>query len=780
MTENFQGTIGNTLSESTPWWPEADHGPTGAPNVIVVVLDDVGYAQFGCYGSDIATPTFDRLAAGGLRYSNFHTTALCSPTRAALLSGRNHHSNSMARIIELASGFPGYNSHIPHENGFLSEILRDAGYATFALGKWHLAPATQTAAGSPKDKWPLGRGFERFYGFLGGETDQFAPDLVRDNSHVPPPRTPEEGYHLTEDITDEAIGYLADLRGSMQRRPFFMWFAPGACHAPHQAPDSYIDAYRGHFDQGWDLWREQVFARQLASGLVPEGTQLSSRPSWVPAWDSLSADEQRLAARMMEVYAGFLTHTDAQVGRLLDYVERLGEADNTIVIVLSDNGASAEGGAAGSFNELYFFNFVPEHLNENLRRIDELGGPRANNHYPWGWAWAGNTPLKRFKRDTHEGGVTDPLIISWPAAIASPGTTPRRYVHAIDLMPTLLELIGIESPRSIAGVQQSEIEGTSFADTLLAGGGAGGGEAGGTGGGGAGEAEPPRTQYYEMIGSRALYHDGWKAVTFHPPQIANYEGISAATFDDDRWELYHVAEDFSECHDLAESEPDKLAELQELWWREAKRFNVLPLNNEPGVHGDGRYKRMAYRYHGRVGPLSEAIAPNLKNREWTIEADLRLNRRDPSSPVAGVIAAHGSHAGGWVLFVHDDRLMFTYNYLDTERSTATAEVALPATDVTVRANFVRDPFGAGGTVELFYGDVPVGSALVAATTPLTYGTAGFTIGFLPSSPIDHRLSARAELDPEVLGEVRFELRGVDPIRDSMAPPIDNRVDLATQ
>ena len=757
MTENFQGTIGNTLSESTPWWPEADHGPTGAPNVIVVVLDDVGYAQFGCYGSDIATPTFDRLAAGGLRYSNFHTTALCSPTRAALLSGRNHHSNSMARIIELASGFPGYNSHIPHENGFLSEILRDAGYATFALGKWHLAPATQTAAGSPKDKWPLGRGFERFYGFLGGETDQFAPDLVRDNSHVPPPRTPEEGYHLTEDITDEAIGYLADLRGSMQRRPFFMWFAPGACHAPHQAPDSYIDAYRGHFDQGWDLWREQVFARQLASGLVPEGTQLSSRPAWVPAWDSLSADEQRLAARMMEVYAGFLTHTDAQVGRLLDYVERLGEADNTIVIVLSDNGASAEGGAAGSFNELYFFNFVPEHLNENLRRIDELGGPRANNHYPWGWAWAGNTPLKRFKRDTHEGGVCDPFVLHWPARLGRPGETRHQYAHAIDIAPTLLDLIGIEPPAEINGVPQSPHDGVSIAATLTDG----------------AAPEVHHTQYYEMLGSRAIYHDGWKAVVFHPPAMMAYDGSdSRRPFDDDIWELYHVAEDFSECHDVAADHPGRLKELQELWWQEAERHQVLPLNNQPGKYGDTRFRRERYVYLPGTSSIPENMAPNLRNRAFTISAALDV---PADGPCEGIIVGHGGHSGGYALYLKGRRLHYVNNLLGATITTVSAEVELPAGEVLVSAEFT--PTGRfQGEIQLRYGDVPVGRGAIPMTTPLTYGVDPFAIGFQRMTPIGRDLDGRAEITPGVLHSVVVEPHG----RAWRDPEGEARAALSTQ
>ncbi len=757
MAQLFKGQIGQTFSDSQSWWPPLDLPPAGAPNVIVVLLDDVGYAQFGAYGSDIATPTFDRLASEGRRYANFHTTALCSPTRACLLTGRNHHSNGMARVVELASGFPGYNATIPKENGFLSEILRSNGYATFAVGKWHLTPATEMAAGSPRDKWPLGRGFDRYYGFMGGETDQYHPELVSDNHPVEPPLAPDDGYHLTEDLTDHAIRYLADLRGAAPATPFLLWFAPGACHAPHQAPAGYIESYRGHFDKGWDTWREEVFARQLASGLLPVGTQLSERPSWVPAWDTLSPDERRLAARLMEVFAGFLTHTDAQVARLLDFVDELGESENTIVIVMSDNGASAEGGARGSFNEQYFFNFIPESLEENLERIDDLGTPKANNHYPWGWAWAGNTPLKRFKRDTHEGGVADPLIVHWPSRLGTGGGTRHQYVHAIDLLPTLLELIGIESPDSISGVEQSPIEGVSFASTL----------------------EDPvapathTTQYYEMLGSRALYHDGWKAVVFHTPPFIAYDGSDTSKpFDEDVWELYHVAEDFSEVDDLATSHPAKLEELKELWWVEAAKYQVLPLNNQPGRFGDPRYRRNRHEFLGPVGPLAEALAPNLKNRSFVIQADLAP---DPGRSLSGVIVAHGSHAGGYVLFIDEGRLRFTYNYVATQITTTTAEVTVPSEPLTVRVIFTRT--GAGGDVELFYGDVPVGNGRIPVTTPLTYGTPGFAVGFQPAGPIHPGFIGRGELSPTILRRVVVEASGRDPIRDAL---VESRVDLATQ
>jgi arylsulfatase A-like enzyme len=759
MAKRFEGTIGRTFDDSEAWWPPRERAPDGAPNIVMVLLDDVGYAQFGCYGSDIATPTFDRLAAGGLRYSNFHTTALCSPTRACLMTGRNHHANGMARIVEFPSGFPGYDATIPPDNGFLSQILLGQGYATFALGKWHLAPATEMSAGGPRRHWPLRRGFERFYGFLAGETDQYQPDLVHDNHQVRPPRTPDEGYHLTEDLADHAVDYLKDLRAYDPDKPFFMYFAPGACHAPHQAPASFIEPYRGCFDQGWDAWRDGVYARQVESGLLPAGTELSERPSWVPAWSSLGADERRLYARMMEVYAGFLTHTDAQVGRVLDFVDRLGETDNTIVLVMSDNGASAEGGVGGTFNELYFFNFVPESMEENLRRIDDLGTPRANNHYPWGWAWAGNTPLKRFKRDTHEGGVCDPLVISWPARLAGAGPLRNRdqYVHAIDVLPTLLDVIGIAAPAEIDGVPQTPFAGVTFAHTL-------------------GEPGAPtlhHLQYYEMLGSRALYHDGWKAVVFHPPALMAYDGSNARrSFDDDVWELYHVAEDFSECHDVADQYPDKLAELQALWWEEAERNLVLPLNNQPGRFGDRRFRRERHVFHAGVSSIPETVAPNLRNRRFQILATLDI---PADGPCDGLIVGHGGHSGGYALYIAGRRLHYVNNLLGAQYTTVSASVELPAGPVLARATFT--PTGRfQGDLELWYGDVAVGSGHLAMTTPVSYGVDPFCVGAQRMTPIAPVLRGDAAIPDGVLDHVVIETEG----RAYRDPEGEARAALATQ
>ena len=752
----FTGVAGRTFEESTASWPPLPRAPEAAPNVVIVLLDDVGYAQFGCFGSDIATPTFDRLAAEGLRYSNFHTTALCSPTRACLLTGRNHHRSGMGRIVEFASGFPGYHATMPKSNGFLSEVLSENGYSTFAVGKWHLAPATEMAMGAPRGRWPLGRGFDRFYGFLGGETDQYHPDLVHDNHQIDPPYSVEEGYHLSEDLADRAIGYLADLRAYSPERPFLLYFALGACHAPHHVPPSYRDRYRGRFDLGWDRWREEVFARQQASGLLPPGTQLSERPDWVAAWDSLGEDERRLYARMMEVFAGFLEHTDAQVGRVLDFIESLGELDNTIVMVMSDNGASAEGGPRGSFNENYFFNLVPESLEENLRRIDDLGGPDAHNHYPWGWAWAGNTPLKRWKRETHEGGVTDPLVVWWPRGLGQPGEVRHQFVHAIDVMPTLLDIIGIEPPAQLAGVEQQPLDGASFRATFSD----------------AAAPSPRSTQYYEMLGCRAIYDDGWKAVTFHPMLGFNYDGSDPMVpFDEDVWELYHVAEDFAETVDLAAAEPDRLRRMIDLWWSEAERNQALPLNNQPGRFPDRRHRRDRYEYQAGIGVLPASLAPNLRNRGFRITAELDV----PAQGGDGVIMSHGGGAGGYALYLQDRRLHWTYNWLGAQVTTISSEEPLPAGRVDVEMTFT--PTGRfQGDVVLARDGAPIGKGHVPTTTPVTYGLVGFTVGYQRGTAVSPTYDPPFVLPKGVLRSVVIEPDGLD-YRD---PPAEERAGVAMQ
>ncbi len=420
----FPGVIGRTTAESSPAWPRPLRADAGSPNVLIIVLDDVGFGQLGCYGSPIATPNFDSLAAGGLLYTNMHTTALCSPSRSCIITGRNHHANAMASINEAATGYPGYNGSMPFENGFLSEMLQQRGYSTYLVGKYHLLPSEFESPAGPFDRWPLGRGFERFYGFLGGDTSQWYPDLIYDNHQVEPPRTPDEGYHLTEDLADKAIQFIADTKQVAPNKPFYLHFCPGAAHAPHHVAKEWADRYTGQFDDGWDAFRERVFARQKELGVMPADAELSRHDPDVPDWESLSPDARRLAVRLMEVFAGFLSHTDQQLGRILDFLKETGQFDNTLIMVVSDNGASAEGGPTGTTNELQFFNNAPEPLEDSLRAIDELGGPTTFNHYPWGWTWAGNTPFRRWKRETYRGGSSDPFLVSWPNGIQARGRSP--------------------------------------------------------------------------------------------------------------------------------------------------------------------------------------------------------------------------------------------------------------------------------------------------------------------------------------------------------------------
>jgi arylsulfatase A-like enzyme len=706
MPEEFNGVIGRTVAESTPWWPEPVRAPEGSPNVLYIVLDDVGFGQISCFGGLCETPNIDRLAANGLRYRNFHTTALCSPTRTCLLTGRNHHSNGMASIVENASGFPGYNGEIPFSNGFLSEMLVPRGYAAYAVGKWHLTPHFEMNMAARKDRWPLGRGFERFYGFLGGDTNQWDPELVYDNHQIVPPRTAAEGYHLTEDLADRAIEFVTDLKNAAPDKPFFLYFCTGAGHAPHHAPREWIEKYRGKFDDGWDAAREKIFASQLKMGIVPPGTDLTPRPAWIPAWDTLTPDERRLYARMMEVFAGFISHTDHQIGRLLDFLREIGQLDNTLTTVISDNGASAEGGPHGSLNEANFFNRVPESVEENLAKIDELGGPNTFNHYPYGWAWAGNTPFQRWKREVHEGGVADPCVVHWPAGNKAKGEVRGQYVHATDVTPTVLDVLKVDPPREIHGVQQSGLHGASFAHTFA-------------------ESEAPgrhETQYYEMLGNRAIYDRGWKLVTYHGTEGMIYDGVTdpSKPFDDDRWELYHVAEDYSEAHDLAAEYPEKVRELELLWWAEAGRYNVLPLDARSIGRALGRPRLSARRrrfvYYPHGAPIEAAAAVNVKNRSHSITAQV-LTGGD------GVLLSSGGRFGGYSLYVKDGFLSYAYNFLGKDRHVVSSTERVPDGPCDLAFSFEKtgqQPFGAGGIARLYINGKQVGEGNIARTVPFLF------------------------------------------------------------
>ena len=731
MTTEFGGRIGSTWRDSEPWWPPEPAPPAGSPNIVLIVLDDVGYAQLGCYGSDIETPVIDGLAASGVRLANFHTTALCSPTRVCLLTGRNHHRSGMGRIADLAIGYPGYWGKPPRENGYLPEVLRAAGYASYAVGKWHLSPEDETSMAASRATWPLARGFERWYGFHGGETHQFVPALYYDNHAVRPPRSVQEGYHLTEDIADRAIEFVGDLRAVDAAKPFFLYFATGACHSPHQPPRRWLERYRGRFDLGWDAWREEVFARQLASGLLPAGTALSPRPPWVPPWNTLTAREQAVGARFMECFGGFLSHTDEQIGRLLAFLRERGELHNTLVCLVSDNGASSEGGAEGSINDVRLVNIDPASPDEMFARIDEIGGPLTHNNYPWGWTMAGNTPFKRWKREVHEGGVADPCIISWPRGtelgLVAAGAIRHQFAHAIDVAPTLTELAGIPVPDQIDGIAQTPVDGISFAYLLPAG----------------AESEPGRhqTQYFEMLGSRAIYHRGWKAVTFHPVGPLYDDQNPNAPFEDDVWELYHVATDLSECRDLAQQEPGLLAELIELWWAEARRNQVLPLDNRPLwslVHPkpDHREPRDEFRYHQGGAPVPEAVAVNVRNRSHVITVDLTVPAAAAASGAAsaaltdGVLLALGSVLGGWSLHIIGGRLRYVHNLYGKERHVVESGEIITPGEHRVEYAFSKDD-GLGGTGVLRCDGREVGSGVIPRFTPASFnGTGvGLTCGY---------------------------------------------------
>jgi len=713
----FHGRIGNDWRDSEPWWPQVPSPPVGAPNVVLIVLDDVGFAQLGCYGSDMTTPVVDSLAAEGIRLTNFHTTALCSPTRVCLLTGRNHHRSGMGRVADLAIGFPGYWGTPPRENGYLSEILQANGYATYAIGKWHLSPEDETNMAGPRSTWPLGRGFDRWYGFHGGETHQFMPALYHDNHTVRPPRSAEDGYHLSADLADRAIEFLGDLRAVDVDKPYFLYFCTGACHSPHHAPREWIERYRGHFAQGWDRWREETYARQLELGVIPEGTALSLRPPWVPAWDTLSDRERVLAERFMECFAAYLSYTDEQIGRLLTFVADLDDVDNTVVMVVSDNGASSEGGKEGTINEGRLSNFDASGVGEMYQRLEEIGGPLSHNNYPWGWTMAGNTPFRRWKREVHEGGIADPCIVRLPpgARGAIGDGVRRQFTHAIDVLPTVLDLIGVQAPETIGGIAQSHLDGTSFAYLL--------------GEGGADEPGRHITQHSEMLGSRAIYHDGWKAVTFHPVGPLYDDGLSVnAPFEEDVWELYHVDEDPSEVNELASVYPERLAEMVERWWNEARRNDVLPLDNrvmEAIAHPkpDHRRPRDTFRYFQGGAPVPESVAVRLCNRSHMISVTVDV----PEATVAnGVLIALGCALGGWSLHMVDGQPRYVHNLYGRTRHAIQSNEVMSSGRHTVQLTFEPDGSGGGPAALQLDGKV-VAEGPIDRFTPAVFNEVGIGV-----------------------------------------------------
>jgi arylsulfatase A-like enzyme len=732
----FPGVIGRTAEESSPAWPAPVRARKHAPNVLMIVLDDTGFGNLGCYGSPIETPSFDAIAENGLRYNNMHTTALCSPSRSCILTGRNHHANGMACITELATGYPGYDGVMPFENGLLSEMLVEQGYSTLMVGKWHLTPSNQETAAGPYDRWPLGRGFQRFYGFLGGDTSQWYPDLVYDNHQVEPPRKPEEGYHLSEDLVDKAISFIADTKQADPNKPFYLHLCFGATHAPHHVAKEWADRYKGVFDDGWDAYREKTFARQKQLGIVPADAELSRHDPDVPDWDALPAPARQLAARMMEVYAGFLSHTDHQVGRLLEFLTKQGELDNTLIMVISDNGASAEGGPTGTTNEAQFFNNAQEPIEESLKLIDEIGGPKHFNHYPWGWTWAGNTPFRRWKRETYRGGACDPFIVSWPEGIKSKGEVRPHYAHIIDMVPTVLDLLGLEPPAAIRGVSQAPLHGVSFAHTL---------------------DDPAaqthhHTQYFEMLGHRAIYHDGWRAVCPWPgPSFTEAgkgfgEPISSdtlSTLDATGWELYHVDEDFAETHNVAADNRARLIAMIGTWYVEAGKYGVMPID------GSGLARMMAekplialprdrYTYVPNTQSVPNFAAPKVLNRPHSITADVEI----PEHGAEGVLLSQGTAAGGYTFFIKDGKLRYVHNYVGRQLLGVESDSTVPTGKHQLRFEFeptgppdLAKGKGAPGRMQLYIDGALVGNADAALTTPFMFNPGALTCGANPGSPV---------------------------------------------
>ena len=732
----FSGVIGRTVEESTPAWPRPLRAVPGAPNVVIIVLDDTGFGQLGCYGSPIATPNIDALAAGGLRYNNMHTTALCSPSRSCVITGRNHHANATAAINELATGYPGYNGQIPFENGFLSEMLQQHGYSTYLIGKYHLMPSEYESAAGPFDRWPLSRGFERFYGFLGGDTSQWTPDLIYDNHQVEPPRSPEDGYHLTEDLTDKAIEFIADAKQVAPHKPFYLHFCPGATHAPHHVPKEWADRYKGQFDDGWDAYRERVFARQKELGVMPADTELSRHDPDVPEWESLSDDARRLACRLMEVFAGFLSHTDHHVGRLISFLEETGELENTIVMLVSDNGASAEGGPTGTTNELQFFNNAPEPLQDSVNAIDELGGPTTFNHYPWGWTWAGNTPFRRWKRETYRGGACDPFVVHWPKGITAKGELRSQYAHIIDIVPTILESLGIDPPATIRGVTQSAIHGVSFAHTFDE----------------AAAETRHGTQYFEMFGHRAIDHDGWRAVCPWPGASFAEAGKpfgtpitreTLAELDANGWELYHVAEDPAENHNLAAEHRDKLIEMIATWYVQAGKYDVLPVDGSAVDRLMTERPQIAeprdqYIYRPDTQTVPYFVGPKVLNRPHSITADAEI----PTDGAEGVLLCQGSAVGGWTFYMLDGRLHYVHNYVRRASYRVSSPDPIPEGRHELRFEFeptgapdIPNGKGAPGRAQLYIDGTLLAETDMPITTPVALNPGGLTCGANPGSPV---------------------------------------------
>jgi len=720
--KTFPGVIGRTYDQSKPAWPEQNRAKEGAPNVLFIILDDTGFGHLGCYGSPIATPNIDKLATEGLRYNNMHTTALCSPTRSCILTGRNHHSNHVGCLTNGSTGYPGTDGYMPFENGAISEILLKNGYNTYCVGKWHLAPEETLSAAGPYNRWPIGRGFERFYGFLGGDTSQYYPELTRDNTQTEPEKTPEEGYHLTPDLVEQAKAMIADSKQVAPTKPFYLYFATGAMHSPHHVPKKWADKYKGKFDKGWDAYRKEVFEYQKKLGIIPKNATLSRHDPDVQDWDKLSAEEKKVYARMMEVFAGFLEHTDHYIGELMEFLKEIGEYDNTLIMLISDNGSSAEGGPTGSVNECRFFNNIDSTVEENLAALDDIGGPKYFNHFPWGWTYAGNTPFRRWKRETYRGGISDPFIVHWPKGIKSKGEIREQYTHAIDMVPTVLDALGIEPPDSINGVTQAPIEGVSLVSTFD-------------------NAKDPGkhfTQYFEMMGHRSLYHDGWRAVCPWPGTSFTESGRKFGDPIDDAmltkldakgWELYNLKEDFAETNNLAEKERDRLIAMIGMWYNEAGKYNVFPIDSRgtqrgmeerPQISGD----RSRYILYSGTQSIPAIAAPKILNRHYSFTAEVEI----PKGGAEGVLLSMGGNDGGISFYVQENKLCFVFNYCVVDYYYVKSKTNVPEGKHFLSMEFtptgepdVKKGKGTPGTVTLMLDGKEIGKGDIPVTSPIRLG-----------------------------------------------------------
>jgi arylsulfatase len=723
----FYGTINATARESKPDFPRPISAPAGAPNILLIMTDDVGFGASSTFGGPIQTPTFERLARSGLRYTAFHTTALCSPTRAALITGRNHHSVGFGSITEMATGYPGYTGLMPKSAATIAAVLQMNGYTTAWYGKNHNIADWETSQAGPFDRWPQRQGFDYFYGFLGGDTDQWHPALFENDHPVEPPYD-DPTYILDRDLADRAIERISMLHSVDPSKPFFIYYATGTAHAPHHAPSEWIAKYKGQFDQGWDHAREVTLIQQKALGIVPRNTVLTARPEQIPAWNTLNATQKRVFAHMMEVYAGALSFADYQIGRVLDAVERTGQLDNTLVIyIMGDNGASAEGTLQGTTNEVATAaNGVTETLDYLASMVDKLGSDATYNHYPVGWAHAMDAPFQWTKQvASHFGGTRNGAVISWPKRIRDAGGLRTQFHHVIDIAPTILEAVGLPAPRTVDGILQMPIQGVSMGYTF-------------------GDAKAPTrhtTQYFEMVGNRGVYHDGWVACT-KPLRLPWVTSGSDPDPNDFSWELYHVDDDFSEAHDLSAQNPQKLRELQDLFTQEAKRYDVFPLDSSfaeranPAIRPSVTRGRSTFEYQQGTIRIPEASAPDVKNRSWSMTARVVV----PDHPADGVLATQGGRFGGWGLLVLRGKPVFAYALSNQEKDRVRVGGAnqLAPGRHTIRLDFDYDGggIGKGGTATLFVDDQRTGQVRVPRTVSTRFSLdESFDVGADTGTPV---------------------------------------------